>query len=81
MNEPGAVPKPSRSASSFSPSRTTLKGELIDYESYPTRAAAVASIGDYIDNFYNPLRRHSSIGYVSPIEFKLILLQSKRMSA
>jgi putative transposase len=59
----------------------TIKGELIDHESYPTRAAAVASIGDYIDNFYNPLRRHSSIGYVSPIEFELILLQSKRMSA
>jgi putative transposase len=59
----------------------TLKGELIDHEKYPTRAAALASIGDYIDNFYNPVRRHSSIGYVSPIAFELVLLQSKRMSA
>ena len=59
----------------------TLKGELIDHETYSTRAAAIASIGDYIENFYNPIRRHSSIGYVSPIEFELFLLQSKRISA
>lgn len=58
----------------------TLKGELVDHEKYPTRAAAIASIGDYIDKFYNPVRRHSSIGYVSPIAFEL-MLQSKRMAA
>lgn len=59
----------------------TVKGELIDHENYATRSSAIASIGDYIDNFYNPIRRHSSIGYVSPIEFELILLQTKKMSA
>ncbi|WP_394836275.1 IS3 family transposase [Pendulispora rubella] len=59
----------------------TIKGELIDHENYVTRACAIASIADYIDNFYNPVRRHSSIGYVSPIEFELILLQSNKLSA
>jgi transposase InsO family protein len=59
----------------------TLKGEVLDHENYATRGAAAAAIGDYIDNFYNPIRRHSSIGYVSPIEFELILLQSRRISA
>lgn len=49
----------------------TLKGELVDHERYTTRAAAVASIGDYIERFYNPQRRHSHLGYVSPIEFEL----------
>ena len=49
----------------------TLRAELLDHEHYPTRHAAVASIADYIDGFYNPLRRHSSIGYVSPVEFEL----------
>jgi transposase InsO family protein len=49
----------------------TLKGELVDHERYATRAAAVASIGDYIERFYNPQRRHSHLGYVSPIEFEL----------
>ena len=58
----------------------TIKGELIDHENYPTRTAATASVGDYIDNFYNPVRRHSTNDYVSPIEFEL-MLQSKRMSA
>ncbi len=49
----------------------TLKGELVDHERYATRAAAVASIGDFIERFYNPQRRHSYLGYVSPIEFEL----------
>ncbi|WP_394846013.1 IS3 family transposase [Pendulispora brunnea] len=49
----------------------TLKGELLDHEVYQTRRSAVAAIGDYIDAFYNLERRHSSIDYVSPIEFEL----------
>ncbi len=49
----------------------TLKGEFVDHERYATRAAAVASIGDYIERFYNTERRHSHLGYVSPIEFEL----------
>jgi putative transposase len=55
----------------------TIKGEMIDHEDYLTRAAAIAAIGDYIDGFYNPCRRHSSIGYVSPIEFELKFLNEK----
>jgi transposase InsO family protein len=58
----------------------TIKGELVDHERYVTREQAIASIADYIDNFYNPHRIHSSIGYVSPIEYEL-RLQSKRMAA
>ena len=38
---------------------------------FATRAAAVASLTNYIDGFYNPVRRHSYLGYVSPIEFEL----------
>ncbi|WP_437499251.1 IS3 family transposase [Sorangium sp. So ce1099] len=49
----------------------TLKAELVEYERYPTRAAAIASIGDYIENFYNLKRRHSRLAYMSPIEFEL----------
>lgn len=49
----------------------TLRAELLDHEHYATRSAAVTSIADYIDGFYNPVRRHSSIGYVSPMEFEL----------
>jgi putative transposase len=49
----------------------TLRAELVDYERYPTRAAAMKSIGDYIDNFYNVERRHSYLGLVNPVEFEL----------
>jgi putative transposase len=49
----------------------TLKAELIEHENYASRAAAVASIADYIETFYNLQRRHSFLDYVSPIEFEL----------
>lgn len=49
----------------------TLKTELTDAMNYPTRAAAIASITDYIETFYNDARRHSHLGYVSPVEFEL----------
>jgi transposase InsO family protein len=49
----------------------SLKAELVDHERYQSHSAAISSIGDYIDNFYNPLRRHSSLGYLNPIEYEL----------
>ena len=49
----------------------TLRAELVDHEHYATREAAIASIGDYIDGFYNVRRRHSFLGYVSPLEFEV----------
>jgi putative transposase len=49
----------------------TLRAELVDHERYATREAAMTSIGDYIDNFYNVQRRHSYLGYLNPIEFEL----------
>jgi transposase InsO family protein len=50
---------------------STLKIELVHEQQYATPAAAVTSIGDYIQSFYNPERRHSHLGYLSPIEFEL----------
>lgn len=49
----------------------TIKAELVENETCATHAAADAAIADYIDGFYNPCRRHSSIGYATPIEFEL----------
>jgi putative transposase len=60
----------------------TIKGEMLDQESFQTRAEATAAIADYIDTFYNVIRLHSSIGYLSPIEFELALnLKSQRQAA
>lgn len=50
---------------------STLKVELVHEEKYETRSAAIASIGDYIQSFYNLERRHSLLDYVSPVEFEL----------
>lgn len=47
----------------------TLKKELIHQTRYATRSAARASVFDYIERFYNRVRRHSSLGYVSPEQF------------
>jgi putative transposase len=51
----------------------TLKGECLDHETLFTRTRATAVIGDYINEFYNLYRTHSTIGYLSPIEFELKL--------
>ncbi len=48
----------------------TLKSELITKRRFQTRAEATQAIFEYIEVFYNRLRRHSSIGYVSPMEFE-----------
>jgi len=48
----------------------SLKAEL-PCDVYPSRVVATATIADYIENFYNPQRRHSHLDYVSPIEFEL----------
>jgi transposase InsO family protein len=51
----------------------TLKTELVYHERYATREEAQLSIFEYIEVFYNRVRRHSSIGYVSPEAFEAAL--------
>jgi putative transposase len=48
----------------------TLKGELVDRQAWPTRAAARRAIFDYVEGFYNRRRRHSTLGYVSPAAYE-----------
>jgi len=48
----------------------SLKKELVHDEDYATRAEAKASIFEYIEVFYNRVRRHSSLGYVAPDEYE-----------
>ena len=49
----------------------TLKTELVHHRRYATRAEATRDIFAYIEGFYNRTRRHSAIGYISPIEMEL----------
>jgi putative transposase len=48
----------------------SLKKELVHHENYPTRAEARASVFEYIEVFYNRVRRHSALGYLSPVEYE-----------
>jgi putative transposase len=49
---------------------SSLKTERIRGKVYRTRDAARADVFDYIERFYNTIRRHSTIGYLSPAEFE-----------
>ena len=49
----------------------TLKMELLYELPLQTSGATRAAVADYIDAFYNVRRRHSSLGYQSPLEFEL----------
>jgi len=47
----------------------TLECELIERSTFRTQADAKHAVFDYIEGFYNTHRRHSSIGYLSPLEY------------
>lgn len=49
---------------------SSLKAERAARRAYRTRDEARADVFDYIERFYNPKRRHSTIGYLSPIAFE-----------
>jgi transposase InsO family protein len=48
----------------------TLKSELVRRQDYATRAQAIQAIFEYIEVFYNRQRRHSTLGYKSPVDFE-----------
>jgi putative transposase len=48
----------------------TLECELLDRTVFQNRNAARLGVFDFIESFYNPRRRHSSIGDLAPVEFE-----------
>lgn len=49
---------------------STLTIERTNRTHYQTRNQAKADVFDYIERFYNPRRRHSTLGYLSPIDYE-----------
>jgi putative transposase len=49
---------------------SSLKTERIGKKIYRTRDQARADVFDYVERFYNPTRRHSTLGYLSPMDFE-----------
>ncbi|WP_313645634.1 IS3 family transposase [Stenotrophomonas sp.] len=49
---------------------SSLKTERTARKVYRTRGQARSDVFDYIECFYNPTRRHSTLGYLSPVQFE-----------
>jgi putative transposase len=49
---------------------SSLKTERTVRKTYRTRNRAKADVFDYIERLYNAKRRHSTLGYLSPMEFE-----------
>lgn len=79
LEKAGIVPSMSRVGSALDNAISesfvsTLKSE-IGVSRYPTRQAARASTFEFIELFYNRVRRHSSLGYLSPAEYEQAILE------
>ena len=48
----------------------TLECEMLERSVFENRNMARMAIFDYLERFYNPTRRHSSVGNLSPLEFE-----------
>ncbi|MFM7687142.1 MAG: IS3 family transposase [Actinomycetota bacterium] len=48
----------------------SLQCELLDRHTWPTRAGLARAMFHYVEAFYNPTRRHSTLGYVSPVDYE-----------
>jgi putative transposase len=48
----------------------TLKKELVHRRSWPTRRALTSEVFEYIEAFYNRIRRHSTLGMLAPLQFE-----------
>jgi putative transposase len=58
----------------------TLKKELVHRRSWPTRRELTGEVFEYIEGFYNRVRRHSTLGMLAPLEFENRTLTSHRPS-
>lgn len=66
MNRPGRCTDNAEMESFFH----TLKGELLKESMFDSEQKLRNSVAGYINHFYNQKRMHSSLGYVSPVEFE-----------
>lgn len=63
------------------PSFATLETELLDRHSIRSRDEARLAVFSYIERFYNPRRRHSTLGYQSPDRFEEEMMKPDTQTA
>ncbi len=86
VRQAGMKPSMSRKGNCFDNAPTesfwgTIKQELIYHRTFRTRAEAIAAVREYIEIFYNRMRRHSAIGYVAPSIYAERFLKKERRTA
>ena len=59
----------------------SLECELLDRQRFATQAEAKMAVFDYIEGFYNPRRRHSSLGQISPVQFERLHREAAQAEA
>jgi putative transposase len=59
---------------------SSLKMEFVHDADFATHEQARTALFEYIEVFYNRQRRHSTLGYVSPVDFELAALPQKSAS-
>jgi putative transposase len=74
----GVVPSMSRTANCYDNAVVesffgTLKNELVHHVDFATRDEARTAVFEFIEIFYNRRRRHSSLGYLSPIDYEIAM--------
>jgi putative transposase len=55
----------------------TLKKELVNRRSWPTRRELIGEVFDYVETFYNNRRRHSTLAMLSPSAFELMTVKGR----
>jgi transposase InsO family protein len=60
---------------------SSLKLELIDRRSWATRRQVRLAVFDYIERFFNRRRLHSSLGYLTPVEYEANIHRHKAAHA
>jgi len=60
---------------------STIKVELVRRSTIKTRDQARLEVLRHIEGFYNPLRPHSALGYLSPVEFEEKMRQGQKMAS
>ncbi len=83
LEEEGLIPSMGRVGSAYDNALAesfvaTLKTELLYRNGWLTRQAVRSAIFEYIEGFYNPRRRHSALGYLSPTEFEEVRHRRRR---
>ncbi len=59
----------------------TLQTELLDRRHWTSRDDLAAAVFSYLEGFYNPHRRHSALGYLSPASYEAAWHQQQHATA